>query len=243
MGIRAKSASAHTTSGGPIRYSIRMNEKEIIKKPAPRAYTLGEEIANAVTHGLTALAAIIVTPFLVLSAVKTGDPLTITAYSIFGGSLILLYVMSTLYHSIVPAQIKKILRVFDHSSIYVLIAGTYSVFTLTVLRGPLGFSLFGAVWAIGILGIILFAVFGQKVNKISLALYILDGWAILFAFGPLKAAIPPLSLTFLVWGGAAYTGGAVFYAMKRVPWTHPVWHLFVMAGSVFHVMAAFAAIR
>lgn len=211
-------------------------------KPEHRAYTLGEEIASAITHGITAVAAIAVTPLLILAAVMTHDPMTIVAYSIFGASLILLYVFSTVYHAMVPPKVKKILRVFDHSSIYVLIAGTYSVFTLTSLRGPLGFALFAGVWGVGVLGIILFAVFGQKVNRISLVLYILDGWAVIVAFAPLKAALPPLSLNCLVYGGIAYTLGAILYALKKVPWTHPIWHLFVMAGSVFHVIAAFAVI-
>ncbi|HBN08567.1 MAG TPA: hypothetical protein DD435_07920 [Cyanobacteria bacterium UBA8530] len=207
------------------------------------AYSRGEELANAVTHGVSALAAVAVTPFLILSAVRSGDPLTIVAYSVFGASLILLYVMSTLYHSIASSDIKKVLRIFDHCSIYVLIAGTYSVFTLTVLRGPLGFAIFGAVWGIGILGIVLFTLFGQRVNKLSFVLYILDGWAIVFAFAPLKAAIPAVSLSYLVYGGVAYTVGAVLYAMKKIPWTHSIWHLFVMAGSAFHVLAALSALR
>jgi hemolysin III len=210
--------------------------------PVARAYPLGEEIANAVTHGVGAIAAMAATPVLIVAAVRSHDPWAISAYSIFGASLILLYVMSTLYHSLTNPRAKKVLRVFDHGSIFVLIAGTYTVFTLTVLRGPIGFSLFGIVWGVGIAGIVLFAIFGQRVNKLSLVLYLVLGWAIAFAAKPLKAAMPPAALGYLFWGGAAYTIGAIAYAMKKVPWTHPLWHLFVMAGSGFHVAAALAAL-
>jgi len=201
-----------------------------------RVQSLGEEIANSIIHGLGALGSVVALPFLIVAALPGGPP-SVVGSAVFGASLVLLYVTSTLYHALARNRAKKVFRVIDHSAIFVLIAGTYTPFTLGVLRGVWGWSLFGVVWALGVAGIALTASLGLRFPKASTAVYIAMGWLIVVAIRPLTTHLPPAGLAWLVAGGLAYTGGAVFYAWQRLRWQHVIWHLFVLAGSACHVVA------
>ncbi len=200
-------------------------------------YSVGEEIANSVTHGIGALLSIGGLAVLVGFASLYGNAWHITSCSIYGSTMILLYVASTLYHGIPIPSIKGILRQIDHSAIYLLIAGTYTPFMLVNLRGSWGWSLFGIVWGIAVLGIVLKATSYGRLPGISLALYLAMGWIVVIAIKPMFAAIDQGGLLLLLLGGVAYTGGVVFYVWKKLPYSHAIWHLFVMAGSCFHFFA------
>ena len=200
-------------------------------------YSFGEEIANSVTHGIGALLAVAGLIVLISAAVVHGNTWHIVSSSIFGSSMILLYLASTLYHSIPAPRAKKVLRLFDHIAIYLLIAGTYSPFLLVNLRGPWGWSLFALVWGIALTGIILKVTpLGHK-RGLSLTLYLALGWIILIAIKPLLSALEPVGMRLLVAGGLAYTGGVIFYGWQRLPYNHAIWHLFVLAGSCLHFFA------
>jgi hemolysin III len=203
-----------------------------------RKYSLGEEIANAVTHGVGALLSLAAFVVLVAYAAKRGDAIAVTSYAIFGASLILLYTMSTIYHSLTAPKAKKVFEVLDHSSIYILIAGTYTPFSLAVLRGALGWWIFGIVWGCAVLGITFKALFINRLKVLSTLAYIGMGWIVVFAVVPLLKVIDRTAFAFLLAGGVAYTGGTVFYLMKKVKWTHSIWHLFVLAGSACHFISA-----
>ena len=201
-----------------------------------RVQSLGEEIANGVTHGVGALASVVALPLLVMAAVPRGIQSMVGNF-VFGVSLVLLYVSSTIYHSLARNRAKRVLRIIDHSAIYVLIAGTYTPFTLGVLRGTWGWTLFGVVWSLAVLGVVLTASLGVRFPRLSTFVYIGMGWLIVIAIKPLMTHIPPAGLAWLVAGGLAYTGGTVFYGWRRLPYQHTVWHLFVLTGSVCHYMA------
>ena len=199
-------------------------------------YPLGEEIANSVTHGVGALLAVAGLSVLVAFAAIRGTAWHVVACSIYGSTLVLLYTASTLYHSIPNARAKRTLRILDHSAIFLLIAGTYTPFTLVNLRGGWGWSLFGIVWGLAILGILLQT--GKRRHPVvAVALYVAMGWAVVVAIRPLLHAIPRGGLALLVGGGLAYTIGIVFYASKRIPYAHSVWHGFVLLGSALHFFA------
>ncbi|MFK5926694.1 MAG: hemolysin III family protein [Desulfuromusa sp.] len=200
-------------------------------------YSVGEEIANSITHGVGALLSIGGLAILVGFASLHGNAWHIASCSIFGSTLILLYVASTLYHSIPLPNIKGILRQIDHSAIYLLIAGTYTPFMLVNLRGPWGWSLFGTIWGIALIGIILkTTAFGRRPGM-SLSFYLAMSWIVVIAIKPLLAVLDKGGLELLLLGGLAYTGGVIFYAWKKLPYSHAIWHLFVMAGSCFHFFA------
>jgi len=199
-----------------------------------RTYTLGEEIASSITHGIGAGLAIAALVILIVRAVRHSDAQSVVAVSIYGASLILLYLMSTLYHALTHPKAKKVFKVLDHSAIYLLIAGTYTVYTLSGLRGVMGWTVFGVIWGLAAAGIAMESFWVNRSKWISALVFISMGWIVIFVAGPMKAALNSTSFHLLLWGGAAYTGGAIIYAMKKVPWTHPIWHLFVIAGSVLH---------
>ena len=201
-----------------------------------RVQSLGEEIANSVTHGVGALASVVALPLLVMAAVPRGIQ-SMAGNFVFGLSLVLLYISSTIYHSLARNRAKRVLRIIDHSAIYVLIAGTYTPFTLGVLRGTWGWTLFGVVWSLAVLGVVLTASLGVRFPRLSTFVYIGMGWLIVVAVKPLMTHVPPAGLAWLVAGGLAYTGGTVFYGWRRLPYQHTVWHLFVLTGSVCHYMA------
>jgi len=205
---------------------------------AARHQSLGEEIANSVTHGAGLLASIAVVPVLVLTAVGRRDPWQIVGGAVFGATLVLLYLASTLYHALPAGRAKAVLRVVDHAAIYLLIAGTYTPFTLGALRGPWGWALLGTIWGLALLGIAAKCTLGFRFPRLSTLLYLAMGWLVLIGLQPLVARVAPAGIAWLVAGGLCYTGGVVFYAMDgRLRYSHALWHVFVMAGSVCHVLA------
>jgi hemolysin III len=200
-------------------------------------YTIGEEIANSLTHGLGIIFAIIGLVILLVATSRSGDVGRIVSCAIYGSTLILLYTTSTLYHAIQAPNVKSFMRILDHSAIFLLIAGTYTPFTLVNLRGPWGWSLFGVIWGIALVGIIFQMTLLRKWVGISVALYVLMGWAIVVAVKQLLVAVAPTGMILLLAGGIAYTGGVVFYVWRSLPYHHAVWHLFVLAGSILHFFA------
>lgn len=192
---------------------------------------------NSLTHLLGTVLAVAALVVLVVYASLQGDPWRITSVSIYGATLVVLYLGSTLYHS-VRGRAKRVLRKIDHASIYLLIAGTYTPFSLVTLRGPWGWTLFGVVWGLAVLGIVQELVWARGRRILSLVIYVLMGWLVLVALGPLLAALPAAGIAWLVAGGLLYTGGIVFYVLdKRLTHAHGVWHLFVLGGSASHFVA------
>ncbi|MBP6773782.1 MAG: hemolysin III family protein [Gemmatimonadaceae bacterium] len=203
-----------------------------------RAVSAAEEIANALTHGVGFVASLIGMPILVLTAMQSGERATVIGMSVFGATLIALYAASTFYHAVPHPVLKQRLRVVDHAAIYLLIAGTYTPFTLGVLRGVWGWTLFGFVWTLAAMGVLFKVFFGSgRFHRTSTAIYVAMGWVIVVAIKPLAAGMEHAGLALLIAGGLCYTGGVVFYIDKRRTWTHPVWHLFVLGGSVCHYFA------
>jgi hemolysin III len=201
------------------------------------SYGSGEEIANYVTHGAGALLAVAGLVVLAARSAAFGSPRLLVGCTVFGMSLVLLYVTSTLYHAVPPSRAKAWLRMVDHSAIFLLIAGTYTPFTLVSLRGPWGWSLFAVVWTLAIVGITLRVALRRRPTALFLALYLCMGWCVVVALRPLSAAVAPPGLALLVAGGLAYSGGVVFYVWRRLPFHHAVWHGFVLAGSALHFFA------
>ncbi len=200
--------------------------------------SLGEEIANAITHGAGLVASLIALPVLVWSASRSHDVSRITGAAVFGVTLCLLYTASTLYHAFPPSRLKRVFRVLDHSASYLLIAGTYTPFALGPLRGPWGWSLLVVVWTLAAGGVLLKATVGFRYEKLSTGIYIGMGWLAIVAIKPLLEHVGRTGLMWLVAGGLCYTGGVVFYSTDRRLWYgHAVWHLFVAAGSVCHFFA------
>ena len=207
--------------------------------PASREHTQspGEEIANSVSHAVGLLAAVAAAPVLVLSAVRHGGAGRIAGASVFAASMVLLYLTSALYHALPRNRAKRIFQVLDHAAIFLMIAGTYTPFTLGVLRGAWGWTLFGLVWGLALAGLVLTAAGGAGYPKLRLSLYLAMGWLILIAIKPLWLRMPQEGLFWLLGGGIAYTVGVAFYAAKRVRYFHFVWHLFVLAGTACHFIA------
>jgi len=209
------------------------NSKVIKTHSAPR-YTLGEEIFNSVSHGVGAVFAIVATVLVIIQAAIHGDAFTVVSSAIYGATLIILYTMSTLYHALTSPGAKKVFRVFDHCSIYLLIAGTYTPITLAVFRNAIGWVIFGVVWGAAIIGIVLNSISLNKFKVFSYILYILMGWAVVAAFPTLLSVVPFPGIVLLVSGGIMYTAGMTFYALKKIKFMHSIWHLFVLSGSVLH---------
>ena len=202
-------------------------------------YTCREEYANIGTHAVGVVFSIVALVLMVLYAVENGDPYFIVAVSIFGATLILLYLMSTLYHSVRHPKVKHVFRVFDHSCIYLLIAGSYTPFTLVTLRGGWGWTLFGLTWGLALCGIIFKIFFTKRFSILSTLMYIALGWLVVIAIKPVVGTVPAGGLAWLVAGGLLYTFGVLFYVWRRIPYHHAIWHLFVMAGSFCHFLAVY----
>jgi len=200
-------------------------------------YTLGEEIVNAITHGLGALLGVAGTVYMIVISAIKGDSWWVVTSAIYGFTLILLFTMSTIYHALKPNRAKKVFRVFDHASIYLLIAGTYTPITLGVMRNALGWVLFSVVWGISILGIVLNSISIEKFKKISMVFYIITGWAVIMAVQPMLSLMTVKGLLLMLFGGIAYTGGIAFFAMKKVRYMHSIWHIFVLLGAVLQYFA------
>ena len=196
-----------------------------------------EEAANSLTHGLGLLLATAGLAVLAVSASRAGTARTIAGCVVFGAALVLLYGTSTLYHAVEQPRAKGVLRALDHSAIFILIAGTYTPFTLVSLRGPWGWSLFAVVWGLAVAGIALRLALRRRPTGLFVALYLGMGWCVVVAAKPLVAAVPPGGIALLAAGGLAYSGGVVFYLWRRLPYHHAVWHAFVLAGSAFHYAA------
>lgn len=210
-----------------------------MKNPAVKArvQTLGEEIANSVSHGLGFLVAVAATPCLITSAMERGTTANVVGVSIFAATMMLMYLTSTLYHALPSPRVKKIFRILDHNAIYLLIAGTYTPLVLGVLYGAWGWTLFGLVWGLAIAGIVLKSITAHRFHGLSIAIYVAMGWLVLIAIEPLLEAMPLAGIAWLVAGGLCYTGGIWFYRHKEMPYSHLIWHLFVIAGTVCHVVA------
>ncbi|MBQ4100146.1 MAG: hemolysin III family protein [Oscillospiraceae bacterium] len=192
-------------------------------------YTLGEEITNSITHGIGALLGV---AGLVILLVFSNNAWEAVSSSIYGASMIMLFTMSTLYHALSNEKAKKVFRIFDHTSIFFLIAGTYTPITLVLLNGALGWVLFGIVWAAAIVGIVLNSISIERFKKFSMICYIASGWCIVIAIYPLIKAIATGGLVLLVLGGVAYTLGIIFYKKKTVRYMHAIWHIFVLLGAI-----------
>lgn len=206
-------------------------------------YTKGEEIANAVTHGIGALLSIAALVILIVFAALKGTAWHVVSFAVFGMTLVILYTESTLYHSITNKKVKKLFRKFDHMSIYMLIAGTYTPFCLTALRGKFGWIIFGVIWASAAAGITLKAFFTGKKDKLSTLLYIVMGWLIVLSLKKLYLTMPFSGVVFLVLGGVLYTVGAFIYSKDNWPFNHGVWHLFVIGGSVCHFFSVMSLLN
>jgi hemolysin III len=202
-----------------------------------RPQTLQEEFANAITHGIGILFSVVAIALLVTFSVLNGTAIHVVSCSIFGGSILLLYTFSTLYHAIPSPAIKPLLRVFDHISIYFLIAGTYTPFLLIALGGWLGWVYFGVIWSLTLLGVIFKVFYTHRFSKLSLILYLSMGWLAIFLIRPLINALSLTELMLIAGGGIAYTLGTIFYTNKKMLYAHAIWHLFVLAGTVLHFIA------
>lgn len=203
-----------------------------------RVQSREEEIANSISHGIGLIAAVVATPFLIQQAVRHGEPGFIVGASIFAATMVLLYLASTLYHALPIGRAKRVFRIIEHSAIFLLIAGTYTPFTLGVLRGAWGWTLLGLVWSIALAGVMLKALNRLTHPILTTSLYLLMGWLIVIAANPLSARVPVSGLQWLVAGGLAYTLGVVFFAFdSRLRYGHLIWHLFVMAGTACHYFA------
>jgi hemolysin III len=195
---------------------------------------LHDEWANSITHGIAALASVVGLVLLVVFAARRGTAWHVISFSIYGATLILLFTASTLYHAARNPRLKAHLHVLDHSSIYLLIAGTYTPFTLGVLRGGWGWGMFGAIWILALTGVILKIYFTGRGRIVSTLVYLFMGWLALLVIKPLLVYVRPMGIFWLLLGGVMYTVGVSFYLWRRVPFSHAIWHLFVFAGSLCH---------
>jgi len=199
-------------------------------------YNFFEEVANLATHAVGLALSIAGLTLLVTFAGLSGDPWRIVSFSIYGAALVALYASSTLYHGVPSAHLKRFFRRFDHAAIYLLIAGTYTPFVLVLLRGGLGWTMFGIVWALAAFGVAVKVAFTGRFEVLTVALYLGMGWMGVAAIKPMVAALPAGGLALLVAGGLAYTVGVIFYAGRCIPFNHAIWHMFVVAGSVCHFL-------
>ncbi|MDR1914033.1 MAG: hemolysin III family protein [Clostridiales bacterium] len=217
--------------------SFFTNQESSSQRKPGSFYTLAEEIANAITHGIGALLAIAGGIVLIIGAAYTRDAWRIVSGSVYVGTLFLLFLMSTLYHALVPEKAKHVFRIFDHTMIYLLIAGSYTPITLVALNGAVGWTIFGIVWAIAIVGVVLTSVNLEKFKKFGMICYIAMGWCVVFAIIPMIRALETAGLILFFGGGVFYTGGLWFYSRKNLKYAHAIWHLFVLAGAILHYFA------
>lgn len=217
----------YTVINGDIDKKAEYQEEE-------KRYSLGEEIFNSISHGTGSLLSIAGTVILIVFATINLNAWGVISSAVYGASLIILYSMSTLYHAITNKKAKRFFQIMDHNTIFFLIAGTYTPFTLVSLRGPLGWTLFGIVWGAATVGIVLNSINLERFKKPSVVCYILMGWVIAIAFKPLYNSVSSTSFIFLIIGGLFYTAGVIFYAIKKIKYFHSIWHLFTIGGSVFH---------
>lgn len=202
-----------------------------------RPYSVGEEIANSVIHGIGVALSIAALVLLVTFSAFSGDGVKLAASLVFGISLVLEYAASTLYHAFPQERVKHVFKILDHCGIYLLIAGSYTPFCLVTLRDSGGMTLFWVVWGLAIAGIAMESFWAYRPRWLSAAVYLALGWIVVLLIGPLMDALPPAGLWLLVAGGLSYTLGTVFYVLKKVPYMHAIWHVFVLGGSICHFLA------
>lgn len=202
------------------------------------SYTLGEEIANSVTHGVAALFSVVGLVLMVtLAALRSRSAVDVTAVAIFGSSMIILYTASTLYHAITNRKAKRVLQVFDHASIYLLIAGSYTPFCLITLGGSMGWTLCIVEWVLAVAGILLQPLLMRRGDFVNCLIYLAMGWMVILVMKPLAAALPSGGIWLLALGGVAYSAGVFFYVKDRIPFNHAIWHVFVFAGTVLQFLS------
>ena len=206
-------------------------------KTGTRQLTTGEELFNSITHGIGAVLSVAALVTLIILSMVKGNTWHVVSFTIYGSTLVLLYLSSTLYHSFTKEKLKNLFARFDHAAIFLLIAGTYTPFLLTVLRGTTGWILFGIIWGSAIAGIIIRTIYLNRFKKLMLALYLIMGWMMVFAIKPMFQNLPAISIWFVFAGGLFYSMGVIFYSMNQVKYAHGIWHLFVLAGSVMHFFA------
>ncbi|MDD7804642.1 MAG: hemolysin III family protein [Endozoicomonas sp. (ex Botrylloides leachii)] len=202
-------------------------------------FCLAEEIANSITHGLGALLSVAGLTLLITCAISQNDPWRIISFSIYGTTLILLFIASTLYHSFQHSHTKRIFKLLDHCAIYLLIAGTYTPFLLVTMRNTTGWVLFTIIWLLALFGIIFKLICIERFKKLSVVTYILMGWLIVVASKQLTEKLPSGGINWVVAGGVVYTLGVIFYLWNRLPFNHAIWHLFVLGGSICHFFAIY----
>lgn len=197
-------------------------------------FTKGEEIANSITHGIGALLSITALVLLIVFSSLYGNVWHIVSFTLYGSTMVLLYISSTLVHSFPQGRVKDLFEIFDHSSIYFFIAGTYTPFLFLLVKGALGWTLFGIVWGLAIGGTVFKTFYVKKFLFISTALYVVMGWLIVFAYEPISTGMDPTGWYLLVIGGLLYTFGSIFYVWRGFKFHHAIWHLFVIAGTILH---------
>lgn len=204
---------------------------------SPCPHSVREELANSISHGLGLVLALVALPILIVSAMRIGSTHQLVGAIVFGATMVLLYLASTLYHSITHETAKRFCRLFDHSAIFLLIAGTYTPFTLGVLRGTWGWTLLAIVWFLAITGIVVKALPHTRHSWISMVLYLVMGWLAIVAIKPILQLVPVPGILLILAGGVAYTSGLAFFAAPRLRYNHFIWHLFVIAGTTCHFFA------
>ncbi|MGE5395347.1 MAG: PAQR family membrane homeostasis protein TrhA [Candidatus Saccharibacteria bacterium] len=208
-----------------------------------RQLSNGEEIANSITHGIGALLSIVAFVVLIMVAGTQHDLLHLVSFSIYGVTLILLYMSSTLYHSFTKPRIKDLFARFDHVSIFLLIAGTYTPILLINIRGVLGWSIFIIIWTVAIAGALVRIIYPYRFRKLMVVIYLLMGWTFIFVGKTILTSLPAASVNYLVLGGIAYSVGVIFYLWRTLPYGHGIWHLFVLAGSILHFFAIYLSVQ
>lgn len=216
---------------------MRQRLRHLTDETTVRLFSMGEEIAHSVTHGIGAALSVAGLTLLVVLAVWNGDIYQIVSFSIYGATLVILYLASTLYHGFQHPRVKRVFKILDHASIYLLIAGTYTPFLLISLRGKIGLTLLAVVWGLAILGVGFKALFIDRFQKLSVLGYILMGWLCVVVIRELWVNIPLGGLIWLAAGGVFYMVGVIFYALQKIPYMHVVWHFFVLGGSLCHYLA------
>lgn len=204
-----------------------------------RLYPKNEEILNVITHGLGFLLSIAALVILVVFASMYGNAWHVVSFSIYGATLVTLYLASTLFHMTRKQSLRNKLNVFDHAAIYFLIAGTYTPFLLVTIRGPWGWSLFGVIWGLAILGLLYKIFFMGKYDILSALIYVIMGWLIIIAIKPMNENLPPEAMWWLLGGGIAYSIGVVFYLINKIPYNHAIFHIWVLLGSFAHFFTVF----
>lgn len=213
-----------------LRYFMALTYS--LREPSP-----AEEIANSISHGLGLIASLAAAPILIVAATRGGGASSIVGAVVFAVTMVSLYLASTLYHALSDKRAKGFFRVLDHAAIFLLIAGTYTPFTLGVMRGPWGWTLLGLVWIMAAAGLVLTAVPATRHSRVTIVLYVAMGWLAIIAVRPILLHVPVPGILWILAGGLAYTGGLVFFGMHRLRYNHFVWHLFVIMGTVCHFFA------